>query len=157
MSNWSQITSSKSITMARTTKYVTSSCFPLTIKTIALHWIGYNIVTCSILNQNILNIVGYVFTRRCDHVEDFLSENQPFLGPVYMKVGDPVFSLNFSSEGMGRFMAGKAQDMWQRRTFLGGGRIVEWGTWLGPCCEILELSSLKRHSLYFKQTGHCFL
>ena len=57
------------------------------------------------------NILGYVFTRGCDHVEDFLSENQPFLGPVYMKVGDQVFSLNFSSEGMGRFMAGKAQDM----------------------------------------------
>ena len=31
-----------------------------------------------------------------------------------------VFSLNFSSAGTGRFMAGKAQDMCQRRTFLGG-------------------------------------
>ena len=63
-----------------------------------------------------------------------------------------VFSLNFSSAGNWRFMAGKPQD-----TFLGGGGMVEWGTWLGPCCKILELSSLKCHSLYFKQIGHCFL
>ena len=75
--------------MARTTKYVTSSCFPFTIKTIALHWIGTILLLVQLLNQNILNIVGYVLRRRCDHVEDFLSENQPFLGPVYMKVGDP--------------------------------------------------------------------
>ena len=38
---------------------------------------------------------------------------------------DPVFSRNFSSAGKRRFMAGKAQDMCQRRTFLGGGGIVE--------------------------------
>ena len=32
-----------------------------------------------------------------------------------------VFSLNFSSAGKGRFMAGKAQDMCQRHTLMGGG------------------------------------
>ena len=66
------------------------------------------------------------------------------------KNSSSVFSLNFSPAGKGRVMAGKAQDMRQRRTFLWGGGIVEWGTWLDPCCEIFELSSLKRHSLYFK-------
>ena len=74
-----------------------------------------------------------------------------------------MFSLNFSPAGTGRFMAGKAQDMCHRRTFLGGGGggggggIVECGTWLGPCWEILELRFLKRHSPYFKQIGCCFL
>ena len=58
-----------------------------------------------------------------------------------------VFSLNFSSAGKGRFMAGKAQDMCQRHTLMGGRGVVEWGTLLGPCCEILELSPLKGHSL----------
>ena len=58
-----------------------------------------------------------------------------------------MFSLNFSSAGKGRFMAGKAQDMCQRHTLMGGRGVVEWGTWLGPCCEILELSPLKGHSL----------
>ena len=37
----------------------------------------------------------------------------------------PVFSLNFSSAGKGPFMAGKAKNMCQRRTFLGGGGKVE--------------------------------
>ena len=32
-----------------------------------------------------------------------------------------VFSLNFSSAGKGPFMAGKAKNMSQRRTSLGGG------------------------------------
>ena len=32
-----------------------------------------------------------------------------------------VFSLNFSSAGKGLFMAGKAKNMPQRSTFLGGG------------------------------------
>ena len=43
----------------------------------------------------------------------------------------PVFSLNLSSAGKGPFMAGKAKNMCQRRTFLG-------------------LSSLKRHSLILR-------
>ena len=32
-----------------------------------------------------------------------------------------MFSLNFSSAGKGPFMAGKAKNMCQRHTFLGGG------------------------------------
>ena len=48
----------------------------------------------------------------------------------------PVFSLNLSSAGKGPFMAGKAKNMCQRCTFLGGRGAVEWGTWLQPCCEI---------------------
>ena len=35
-------------------------------------------------------------------------------------MGGAVFSLNFSSAGEGRFMAGKAQDMCQRHTLIGG-------------------------------------
>ena len=35
---------------------------------------------------------------------------------------EPVFSLNFSSAGKGRFVASKAQDMYQRHTLMGG-----WG------------------------------
>ena len=40
---------------------------------------------------------------------------------LIMSLKDSVFSLNFSSASKGRFMAGKAQDMCQRCTFLGGG------------------------------------
>ena len=76
---------------------------------------------------------------------------------LIMSLKDLVFSLNFNSASKGRFMAGKAQDMCQRRTFLGGGGIVGCRTWLGPCCEILELHFLKRHSLHFKQIDCCFL
>ena len=35
--------------------------------------------------------------------------------------GAAVFSLNFRSAGEGPFMAGKAKNMCQRCTFLGGG------------------------------------
>ena len=59
----------------------------------------------------------------------------------------PVFSINFSSARKGPFMAGKAKNMCQRRTFLGGTGAMEWGKWLRLCCEIWGLSSLKHHSL----------
>ena len=36
-----------------------------------------------------------------------------------------VFSLNLSSAGKGRFMAGKAQDMCQRHTLMGGRGVVK--------------------------------
>ena len=65
----------------------------------------------------------------------------------------PVFSLNLSSAGKGPFMAGKATNMCQRCTFLGGRGAVEWGTWLQPCCEILELLRpiLRKSAIIFRQ------
>ena len=43
-------------------------------------------------------------------------------GSLYIRYAG--FSLNFSSAGKGLFMAGKAKNMPQRSTFLGGGEGV---------------------------------
>ena len=53
------------------------------------------------------------------HISHFQTAVIPFFTLHTILVA--VFSLNFSSAGKGRFMAGKAQDMCQRRTFRGGG------------------------------------
>ena len=54
-------------------------------------------------------------------------------------------------------MAGKAQDKVPEVHFPGGrgdSRVTDMAR---PLLRILELSSLKCHSPYFKQIGHCFL
>ena len=64
-----------------------------------------------------------------------------------------VFSLNFSSTGKGPFMAGKAENMFQRCTFqgVGGGGGKEWSSGVRDMAPPLEeLSSLKHHSLILR-------
>ena len=53
-----------------------------------------------------------------------------------VNTGYAVFSPNFSAAGKGPFMAGKAKKYVPEVHFPGGGEVVEWGTWLWPCCEI---------------------
>ena len=72
----------------------------------------------------------------------------------------PVFSLNLSSAGKGSFMAGKAKNICQRCTFLGGRGAVEWGTWFQTCCEILDLlrptGILRKSAIIFRQQFKTF-
>ena len=72
----------------------------------------------------------------------------------------PVFSLNLSSAGKGSFMAGKAKNIFQRCTFLGGRGAVEWGTWFQTCCEILDLlrptGILRKSAIIFRQQFKTF-
>ena len=61
-----------------------------------------------------------------------------------------VFSLNFSSAGNWPFMAGKAKIYARGALSLGGGGVLEWGTWPLLCWEIKEPSSLKCYSLILR-------
>ena len=124
-------------------------------KNVPLHELGHLIIPCqgkTVLAYNPLKwyqilVLGHELT----------GFKEGAISAKCKTVRGAVFSLNFSSAGKGRLMAGKAQDMCQRGgRGEGGGGIVECGTWLGPCCEILELRFLRRHSLYFKQIGCCF-